>query len=108
MLILNSNTEIKDFISSNQMAILYFTVEGCNVCKVLLPKIEEMLQKYPNVKLAKIDVSKTLEAAGAYSVFAYPTILLYIEGKEYARESRYVSVEVFEETIKKYYNLLFS
>lgn len=108
MLILNSNNEIKDFISTNQMVVLYFTVEGCNVCKVLLPKIEEMLQRYPNVKLAKIDVSKTLEAAGAYSIFAYPTMLLYIEGKEYARESRYVSVEGFEETIRRYYDLIFS
>ncbi|MCX7903135.1 MAG: thioredoxin family protein [Caloramator sp.] len=108
MLTLNSNNEIKDFISTNQMVVLYFTVEGCNVCKVLLPKIEEMLQRYPNVKLAKIDVSKTLEAAGAYSIFAYPTMLLFIEGKEYARESRYVSVEGFEETIRRYYDLIFS
>jgi len=107
MLLLNSNVEITQFIQSNQMAVVYFTTEGCNVCKVLLPKIEEMLKNYPNVGLAKVDISKTLEAAGAYSVFAYPTILLYIDGKEFTRESRYISVESFEETINKYYKLLF-
>ncbi|KRQ86198.1 Thioredoxin [Caloramator mitchellensis] len=107
MILLRTNDEISQFIQSNQMAVVYFTTEGCNVCKVLLPKIEEMLREYPEVSLAKVDISKTLEAAGAYSVFAYPTILLYIDGKEFSRESRYISLETFEETIKKYYKLLF-
>jgi thioredoxin 1 len=107
MIELNTLEEIDEFIKNNTIAMLYFTSEGCNVCGGLLPKIEEMLIKFPKTEISKIKVDKFTQASGQYSIFTLPGILVYIEGKEIIREARFISVEMLEETIERYYNMLF-
>jgi thioredoxin-like negative regulator of GroEL len=87
--------------------MIYFSSEGCSVCGALLPKIQEMIIKFPEVKISKVQVDKFTEAAGQYSIFTLPAILVYIEGKEGIREARFISVEILEENIERYYKLLF-
>ncbi len=107
MIELNTLEEMDGFIKNNTIAMFYFTSEGCNVCGGLLPKIEEMLIKFPKIKVSKIKVDKFTKAAGQYSIFTLPGILVYIEGKEIIREARFISVEILEETIERYYNMIF-
>jgi len=107
MIELNTLDEMDEFIKNNTMAMIYFSSEGCNVCGGLLPKIEEMLIKFPEIKISKVRVDKFTQAAGQYSIFTLPAILVYIEGKEVVREARFISVEMLEKTIKRYYEILF-
>ncbi|MGH4140773.1 thioredoxin family protein [Clostridium sp.] len=107
MIELNTLDEIDEFIKNNTIAMLYFSSEACNVCGALLPKIEEMLIKFPEIVVSKISVDEFTEAAGQYSIFTLPGILVYIEGKEIIREARFISVEILEKTIERYYNMLF-
>jgi thioredoxin-like negative regulator of GroEL len=107
MIELSNLDEIDEFIKNNTIAMIYFASEGCSVCGVLLPKIEEMIIKFPKVKISKVQVDKFTQAAGQYSIFTLPAILVYIEGKEIIREARFISVEMLEESIKRYYELLF-
>lgn len=107
MIELNTLDEIDEFIKNNTMAMIYFASEGCSVCGALLPKIEEMIIKFPKVKMSKVQIDKFTQAAGQYSIFTLPAILIYIEGKEIIREARFISVEMLEESIKRYYELLF-
>lgn len=104
---LNTLDEMDEFIKNNTIAMLYFTSKGCNVCGGLLPKIEKMLIKFPKIEISKIMVDNFTEAAGQYSIFTLPGILVYIEGKEIIREARFISVEILETTIDRYYELLF-
>lgn len=98
---------IKNFIKDNTMCIVYFSSETCSVCHALYPKIEEVLTSYPNVKLAKVEISDVPEAAGEYSIFAFPTLLIFVDGKEIARKSRIICIDDFLATIDKYYSLVF-
>ena len=107
MIELNTLDEMKEFIKNNTIAMIYFSSEGCSVCGALLPKIQEMIIKFPEVKISKVQVDKFTEAAGQYSIFTLPAILVYIEGKEIIREARFISVDMLEETIERYHNLLF-
>jgi thioredoxin 1 len=107
MVELNTLDEIDEFIKTNTIAMIYFASEGCSVCSVLLPKIEEMITKFPKLKIRKVQVHKFTEAAGQYSMFTLPAVLGYIEGKEFIREARFISVEMLEGTIGRYYNMLF-
>lgn len=107
MIELKAFDEIDEFIKGNTMAMIYFASEGCGVCKALLPKIEEMIIKFPELKISKIMIDKFTKAAGQYSIFTLPAILVYIEGKEVVREARFISVEILEKTIDRYYNILF-
>lgn len=98
---------IKNFIKDNTMCIVYFSSETCSVCHALYPKIEDVLTNYPNIKLAKVEISDIPEAAGEYSIFSFPTLLIFIDGKEIARKSRIISIDDFLATIDKYYSLVF-
>lgn len=107
MIELNTLEEMDEFINNNIIAMVYFASDDCSVCGVLLPKIEEMLTKFPKLKIRKVQVDKFTEAAGQYSIFTLPAILVYIEGKEIIREARFISVEMLEKAIDRYYDMLF-
>ncbi|MGH4123554.1 MAG: thioredoxin family protein [Clostridium sp.] len=107
MIQLNTLDEMDEFIKNNTIAMIYFASEGCSVCGALLPKIEEMIIQFPKLKISKVMVDKFTKAAGQYSIFTLPAILVYIEGKEIIRDARFISVEMLEKTIKRYYDILF-
>ena len=107
MIELKTLNEMGEFIKNNTIAMIYFASEGCSVCGVLLPKIEEMIIKFPKVKISKVQINKFTEAAGQCSIFTLPAILVYIEGKEIIREARFISVEMLQKSIERYYELLF-
>lgn len=100
---LHSLVEINQFIEENELAFLYFTTPTCSVCHGLKPQIEEMLKQYPEIKKANIDASEVREAAGQFSVFAAPVLLLFVGGKEYIREARIVHTQQLNEKIARIY-----
>ena len=106
MMILNSIEKIQDFIKENNLAFIYFSSNNCSVCHVLLPKIEELLKSYPKIKLGKVDIDHVTMAAGEFSVFTMPCILMFANGKEIIREARFISIIELEDKLDKYYNLL--
>jgi len=95
--------DVNAFIAQNELAFLYFTTPNCSVCHGLQPQIEKMLNKYPKIKAAHIDSSKVPKAAGQYSVFAAPVLLLFVAGKEYIREARIVHTEKLDGQLKRIY-----
>ncbi|MFC2080317.1 thioredoxin family protein [Bacteroidota bacterium] len=101
--------DLKETIENNTMLVVYYSNDACNVCKVLKPKIREMLiQQFPEVELIYIDIEKSPLISGQYRVFSIPTIDIYIEGKEHARFSRNVTLYDFEHAIQKPYEILFT
>jgi thiol-disulfide isomerase/thioredoxin len=107
MIELNSIETVKHFIKNNEMALLYISSHECSVCRELLPKIKEVLVKYPRIRSAYIHIMDIPAMAAEYSVFTIPLIILFIEGREMIRESRYISVADFEGRIERYYSLLY-
>jgi thiol-disulfide isomerase/thioredoxin len=101
----NSIQEIENLIRNNNFVLLYFSTPDCAVCKVLKPKVEEMIKYFPEIISLYINLDKIEFAKGTYSVFTIPTILLYINGKEYVRESQYISVEELKDKIERYYEI---
>ncbi|MBU5483780.1 thioredoxin family protein [Clostridium sp. MSJ-11] len=106
MITLNSTEEIKDFIKENDLAFIYFSSNNCSVCHALLSKIEELLKSYPKIKMVKVEIDNVTMAAGEFSVFTLPCILMFAQGKEIIREARFISIMELEGKIQKYYNLL--
>ena len=101
---LESLVDIENFINTNEMTLIYFSTETCNVCHSLLPKVEEALKEFPKIELARVDMNDIKEAAGKYSVFTIPTIIVFINKKEYIRKSRFVGVEELKGDIQRYYS----
>ena len=77
------------------------------VCRGFYPKLETMVKRHPRVALGKVDIENHPEIQGHYSVYTMPMILLTIEGKETLREARNISLDIVEEKLNRYENLLF-
>ncbi|MCM8712000.1 thioredoxin family protein [Clostridium sp. SYSU_GA19001] len=103
----NSKEALEVLINNNQMVLVYFGSNTCNVCNAIESKVQELLKNYPKIKSSKIDVEKYLEISAAYNVFTIPVILVFIEGKEMLREARYISIQDVKNKLERYYNVLF-
>lgn len=103
----SSADEIEELIKNNEMVLIYFGNNGCGVCKVMKPKVEVLLQEYPNVKSAYIDTDNSLELSASYNIFSVPAILVFTKSKEIIREARHISLRDLDERINRYYNLMF-
>lgn len=100
--------EFKAFTEKEQFVVVYFSHEQCNVCKVLKPKVLEMLnQNFPEINFTYIDTVQSPEIAGQYTIFSVPTILGFIEGKEYFRKSRNIGMQELKESIQRPYDMIF-
>ena len=104
------NIEAYNNIIENEDAVLiYFSHEKCNVCKVLKPKIANFLQQnYPKMKMIYADTVKNPEIAGQNNIFAVPTIVAFIAGRESFRKSRNIGINELHNYIERPYNMLFS
>ena len=100
---LTSLEEVNNFIEENELAFLYFTTPNCSVCHGLKPQIEAMLAKYPKINSREIDASLVPEAAGQFSVFTAPVLLLFVAGREYIREARIVQTQKLDDNINRIY-----
>lgn len=90
-------------IANTPLLISYFSYPACNVCKVIRPKIEELLKNYPKVHFEYINTEEERMVAGQNSVFAVPTIILFNQGKELKRWSRNFSISDVESELDRIY-----
>ena len=97
-----------EVIEKEDAVLFYYSHEKCNVCKVLKPKVAEMLtNEFPKAKMYYCDTIKSPELAAQNSIFAVPTILIYFGGRESVRKSRNIGVNELREYIERPYNLIF-
>lgn len=96
---------MNDLIKENDLVVLYFASYTCGVCVSLLPKLTRMLEKYPNIVTAKVQVEEAPELSATCKIFSAPAILLFIQGEETLREAGVWSLRELEPKIERYYNL---
>lgn len=104
------STEEFELLKEKEAALLcYFSTENCNVCKVLKPKVAELLElEFPKMKAVYIPSDRFPAVAGQNRVFAAPTILVFFDGREYIRKSRNIGIEELRNEIARPYSLIFS
>jgi thioredoxin 1 len=106
---INSVAEFENFIGSNEAVLIYFSHSECNVCKVLKPKVQEMIEKeFDKIKIAYCDTVLFPEIAAQRSIFAVPAILVFFDGREYIRKSRNIGIDELYSLIERPYNMMFS
>jgi thioredoxin-like negative regulator of GroEL len=97
-----------EIAKSSKAVFFYLSTLDCSVCKVLKPKVIELLKDdFPQILFCYVDLNEAKEISGQLSVFSVPTILVYFEGKETIRVSRNVNLEELCEQIERYYKMIF-
>lgn len=100
---------INQTIKENLAVMLYFSAPTCNVCHALKPKLLEAIgENFKTFEILSIDVSSDAEIAAHFSVFAIPTVLVFLDGKEFLRKSRHMSVGEVINEIKRPYEIMMS
>jgi thioredoxin-like negative regulator of GroEL len=104
----NSFENFLEIAKSNKAVCFYLSTPECNVCKVLKPKVTQMLEvDFPKIFFCYVDLNEVKEISGQLSIFTVPTILVYFEGKETIRTSRNLHIEELREQIDRYYKMIF-
>jgi thioredoxin-like negative regulator of GroEL len=99
---------VESLIAREDALLLYFSNEQCGVCKVLKPKVRELVEsRFPRMKMHYVDIQEHPAVAGQHRVFTIPTLLIFFQGKEQARLSRNIALFQVEDAIARPYTLLF-
>ncbi|AJD92775.1 hypothetical protein JMA_34580 [Jeotgalibacillus malaysiensis] len=102
---IRSNEEL-DQMMNQPLSVVYISREGCSVCHALLPKIQQIMEEYPEVEFGHILADEYEEVAGKLSIFTVPVVMIFSEGKELLRDARFIRVEEFRESLNKMTALL--
>ncbi|DAB30895.1 MAG TPA: thiol reductase thioredoxin [Sulfurimonas sp. UBA12504] len=98
---------IQKVINENIAVMFYFSTSTCNVCHALKPKLLEAIDaNFEKFEIVSIDTSIEQETAAYFSVFAIPTVLVFLDGKEFLRKSRHMSVDEVIREIKRPYEIM--
>ena len=99
---------IKEIIEQEAAVLVYFKNDSCGPCLALRPKVEELLrEQFPEVKFMVVDSVENPQLNGEFQVFANPTLLVFFDGKEYIRKSKYVSIPELKAEIGRLYGMMF-
>lgn len=98
---ITSLQQVDQFIENHSLSFVYITRTNCGVCHALLPQIQPLLKEYPEIAACTIQMEQLEEAAGHFSVFTVPVLLLFVDGKEYIRMARFVNMQSLREKIEK-------
>ncbi len=108
MKIIQSEVDFKELIRTHKGVLFYFATISCSVGEALEPKVQKLLkEKYPKLVYCSIDMNMAAELSATHQVFVEPTILLFVEGKEYLRKSRHIGLGELDMAISRIYDLAF-
>jgi thioredoxin 1 len=98
---------IEDLIASKLGIMLYFSGESCNVCHALRPKVSDLFDnKFPLIDKIFLDAHKNIDISARFQVFSVPTLIVFLDGKEFMREGRNMSIAQLEEKLDRVYKIL--
>ncbi len=99
--------ELQHIIRSEIGVLLYFSGENCNVCHALRPKFKELFDKeFPQIRQIYLDAHENPEIAAHFQVFSVPTMIVFLDGREFIREGRAVSLHKMTEQLKRPYAMM--
>ena len=100
--------ELEINIKEAQGVLVYFKNDFCGPCAALRPKVTELIeQNFPKMEMVIVDSFTNPSLAGQYNVFGNPTLLVFFEGREYIRKSKYISMPELQGEIERYYKMVF-
>ncbi len=101
--------ELQQTIREEMGVLVYFSGENCNVCHALRPKFKDVFDReFPEIKQIYLDAHSNPEISANYSVFSVPTMIVFMDGREFAREGRNVSLHQLTQKLKRPYDMMTS
>lgn len=90
----------------SSLLLLYIGSEDCGICNVILPRVEKLTEQYSHLNAVRIDADELPAVTGELGVFTIPCLLVFAEGKEIARQARYINLQELEQQLDRYHQIL--
>jgi len=92
---------IKDIIKKDLVVIIAKS-KDCAVCKPISQRLEALMQDYPQIDLFEVYIDVVEKFRGEFLTFTVPTILIFSNGVEFLRESRFVDFDKIKRLLDLY------
>jgi thioredoxin 1 len=91
---MSSNSSFQELILGETPVLVDFSAEWCGPCKMMAPILKEFKDSVKEaVKVIKIDVDKSPQAASVYQIQGVPTLILFQKGQILWRKSGVTSAK---------------
>jgi thiol-disulfide isomerase/thioredoxin len=105
---LNSIEQVESLVASKPAVMVYFYNDNCAPCISLRPKVINLLDKnFEKMELAFVNSGINPEVPARYQAFTNPTLIVFFDGREYRRESKYISIPQLAASIDRPYGMIF-
>lgn len=99
---MQNNNSFQELINSDIPVLVDFSAEWCGPCKIMAPILKELKTELSDtVKIIKIDVDKSPQAASVYQIQGVPTLILFQKGNILWRKSGVTSVKELVKIIEE-------
>ena len=99
----NKKESFGEIINGPTPVLVDFFAEWCGPCKMMKPILEELhIRMGDKVRIIKIDIDKSPEAANTFQVQSVPTLMLFQNGKTIWRNSGVLQATQLERIIEQY------
>ncbi|WP_019636986.1 thioredoxin family protein [Paenibacillus fonticola] len=95
-------SEIKQMIQEHSLVLLLIKTSQCGVCDSIQAKAAVLLESHAKVKGSCVFMEDAPDTASEYLALSAPTLLLFFQGKEVYRESRFVRFDELEQVLQSY------
>lgn len=91
---MSNNHSFQELINGETPVLVDFSAEWCGPCKMMVPILKDLKDDLKEaVKVIKIDVDKSPQAASAYQIQGVPTLILFQNGQVLWRKSGVTSAK---------------
>lgn len=88
-------------MNSDRPVIVNFHAEWCDPCKILTPKLKELIEPLDNLDLAVVDVEEHAELVHTFEVKAVPAVIAIRDGLVVDKFIGLVDATMIENLINK-------
>lgn len=103
MNVLTSYPEIETTIQKDFVMILAKS-HTCSACQSLLTSLEHNVPNLSDIDIYSVYIDDMDKFRGDHLIFSVPTVLIFSNGKELLRESRYINYDKIQRLIDLYTN----
>lgn len=98
---LTNMNEIEEVLQKEFVMIIAKT-HTCSACQTILNVLEHNVPNLDQIEVYNIYIDDVDEFRGKHLIFSVPTVLIFSEGKELLRESRYINYAKIERLISMF------
>lgn len=103
MNLITEYSEIEEVLKKDFVMIIAKS-HACTACQSIFDMLKRSVPNLDNIEVYNIYVDDIDKFRGEHLIFSVPTVLIFSEGKELLRESRYINYDKVERLINLYTN----